>query len=115
MESPRDITALPEQVVINCTGLGSKALFNDPDLVPLKGQLIVLEPQPEVQYGCNGGSLIQAPEGSLGIHMMPRSDGIALGGTSQRDVWTMDIDEKERMRVVDGHIQFFRSIANQPI
>ena len=33
-ETPKDIATLSENVIINCTGLGSKALFNDPDLVP---------------------------------------------------------------------------------
>jgi hypothetical protein len=39
--------------------------------------------------------------------MMPRGDGIALGGTSQRDTWTLEPDEAERKRVVDGHIELF--------
>ena len=42
--------------------------------------------------------------------MMPRSDGIVLGGTSQRDVWTMDVDEVERKRIVDSHIQVFSAM-----
>jgi D-amino-acid oxidase len=109
-ETPRDIIALPEQVVVNCTGLGAKALFNDSELVPLKGQLVVLIPQPEITYGTNGGSTIPIPPNGLGIHMMPRSDGIVLGGTSQRDVWTMDVDEAERKRVVESHFQVFSSM-----
>ncbi len=110
-ESPRDLMALPEQVIVNCTGLGAKALFNDPELVPLKGQLTVMIPQTDVTYSTNGGSTIPAPPGGgLFIHMMPRSDGIVLGGTSQRDVWTMDVDEAERKRIVDSHIQVFSSM-----
>lgn len=111
METPRDVVALPESVVVNCTGLGAKALFNDPDLVPLKGQLVVLTPQPEVQYGTSGGSRSAASEPGVGIHMMARSDGIILGGTSERDVWTLDVNEKERMRVVEGHIELFKSMT----
>ena len=53
-ETPRDIAALSENVIVNCTGLGAKALFNDPELVPLKGQLVVLVPQPEITYGTSG-------------------------------------------------------------
>jgi hypothetical protein len=44
--------------------------------------------------------------------MMPRSDGIILGGTSQRDVWAMEPDEAERKRVVDGHIELFGAMKN---
>jgi len=43
---------------------------------------------------------------------MPRNDGIILGGTSQRGVWTLEPDENERRRVVDGHIELFKGMKN---
>ena len=42
--------------------------------------------------------------------MMPRSDGIVLGGTSLRDNWSLDIEEKERQRVMDLHMELFDSM-----
>jgi D-amino-acid oxidase len=108
-DTPRDIAALSENVIINCTGLGAKAIFNDPELMPLKGMLVVLIPQPEITYATSGNGRPSTPEAGF-IHMMPRSDGIILGGTSQRDVWTMDVDEKERNRVVEAHIELFTSM-----
>src|SRR4051812_38927922 len=108
-DTPRDLAALREPIVINCTGLGAKTLFGDAELVPLKGQLTVLVPQADVNYHTNGG-LTPTPPGSLGLHTMARSDGIALGGTSQRDVWTLEPDEAERKRVVDGHIALFSAM-----
>jgi glycine/D-amino acid oxidase-like deaminating enzyme len=108
-DTPRDLATLREPIVINCTGLGSRELFGDRDLLPLKGQLTVLIPQPEVNYHTVDGRR-QPAAGSLGLHMMPRSDGIILGGTSQRDVWTMEPDENERKRVVDGHIELFSAM-----
>jgi hypothetical protein len=42
--------------------------------------------------------------------MMPRADGIALGGTSQRDVWTLEPDEDERKRVVESHMEVFNAM-----
>ena len=109
-ETPRDIAALAENLVVNCTGLGAKAIFNDAELVPLKGMLVVLVPQPEITYSTSGGGRVPATAEGGFIHMMPRSDGIVLGGTSQRDVWTMEVDEKERERVVNTHIQLFNSM-----
>src|SRR3546814_7226043 len=47
--TPADITALPEALVFNCTGLGSNRLFGDAELQPMRGQLAVLLPQPEVE------------------------------------------------------------------
>jgi glycine/D-amino acid oxidase-like deaminating enzyme len=105
-DTPRDLATLREPIVVNCTGLGARDLFGDQELVPLKGQLTVLVPQPEIQYHTNGG-VPPVPGASLGIHMMARSDGIVLGGTSQRGVWTLEPDEAERKRVVDSHIAVF--------
>ena len=110
-ESPKEVAALPENVVVNCAGLGAKALFADPDLIPLKGQLTVLVAQPEIQYSTSGGARVQTAEPGLGIHMMPRADGIVLGGTSERDVWTYDVNEAERKRIVEGHIELFNCDA----
>jgi len=105
-ENPRDVMTLAEPIVVNCTGLGARDLFGDKMLVPLKGQLTVLVPQSEVDYQTSGGVNLPSTPG-IGIHMMPRGDGIVLGGTSQRDVWTMEPDEGERKRVVEGHIELF--------
>jgi D-amino-acid oxidase len=108
-ETANEVAALEEPVIVNCTGLGAKALFGDPELVPLKGQLIVLLPQDDVNYSTNGGIRVSTAEPGLGIHMMSRRDGIVLGGTSERDVWTMDINDAERKRVVEGHMALFGS------
>jgi glycine/D-amino acid oxidase-like deaminating enzyme len=108
-DAPRDLMSLGEPVIVNCTGLGSHDLFGDRDLVPLKGQLTVLVPQAEVTYRTSGGVNLPSTPG-IGIHMMPRADGIVLGGTSQRGVWTMEPDEAERKRIVDAHIELFSSM-----
>ncbi len=111
-DTPRELVALPEAVVFNCTGLGARDLFGDQELVPLKGQLTVMVPQPEVQYHTNGG-VPPVPGASLGIHMMARSDGIILGGTSQRGVWSLEPDDAERQRVVESHIKVFGAMRGQ--
>jgi hypothetical protein len=45
--------------------------------------------------------------------MMPRTDGIILGGTSEKGVWTLDVNEEERKRIVDGHIELYQAMANE--
>jgi len=42
--------------------------------------------------------------------MMARRDGIVLGGTSQRGIWTLEPDEDERRRVVESHIAVFSAM-----
>ena len=99
---PRELAALDEPLVVNCTGLGAGELFGDRDLLPLKGQLTVLLPQDEVDYGISG-ELPEAPPGILGIHMQPRRDGIALGGTSERGVWSLDPNREAMQLLVSAH------------
>ena len=109
-ETPRDVLALSENVIVNCTGLGAKALFGDDELMPLKGLLVLLPPQDEVNYSTSGGVNIPQAQRGLFIHMMPRHDGIVLGGTSERDVWTTEVNETEKKRIVDNHVALFASM-----
>ena len=114
--TPRDMAALEEPVIVNCTGLGSKALFDDQELIPVKGQLTVLVPQPEIDYATLGGVPGKArEEGGFGIHMLPRSDGIILGGTSERGEWSLEPNEEARRRVVEDHIELFEAMRSSAL
>jgi D-amino-acid oxidase len=97
--TPADIASLPEALVFNCTGLGSRDLFGDQDLHPIRGQLAILEPQPEVRY---------AAQGNFG-YMFPRADGILLGGTFERDVWDPTPQPKDIADIIADHKRFFGS------
>ncbi len=106
---PRELAALDEPVVVNCAGLGARDLFGDRTMVPLKGQLTVLVPQPEVNYGTFGGAPATTG-GGLGIHMQPRSDGIVLGGTSERGVWSLEPDPEALERILAAHRAVFSAM-----
>ena len=96
----RALAAIAEPVIVNCTGLGAKALFGDQELMPIKGQLSVLLPQPEVDY-------ITLTED---LYMFPRRDGILLGGTHERNVWTLEPNADAITHVLDGHRRFFAGL-----
>lgn len=93
------VRRLPERVVVNCTGLGARALFGDDELTPVKGQLTFLLPQPEVDYAVLQNDL----------YMFPRSDGILLGGTHERGVWSLEPDPVAKARILAGHGAMFES------
>jgi glycine/D-amino acid oxidase-like deaminating enzyme len=97
LRSPEEVRALPEPVVVNCTGLGAKYLFGDDGFDPVKGQLTMLLPQEEVDY------ILLARD----LYMFPRQDGILLGGTHEHGVETLTVDEAARQRVVAGHQALF--------
>ncbi len=95
-----ELQTLPERVIVNCTGLGAKALFGDEQLTPIKGQLTVLLPQAEIDY-CT-----IPPD----LYMFPRSDGILLGGTHEEGVWTLEPDLQAKQRILAEHARFFQQM-----
>lgn len=95
--------SLEEPVIMNCSGLGARDLFNDQDLFPIKGQLSFLLPQEEVDYMIIGNG---------GLYMFPRHDGILLGGTFERNQWSTEPDPLATRRILDGHSTFFRAMQD---
>jgi D-amino-acid oxidase len=77
-----EIDNLPQRVVVNCTGLGARKLFGDADLVPIKGQLVLLKAQPSLDY------LYSSDE----TYVFPRSDHVVVGGSHECNVNNTDID-----------------------
>lgn len=85
---PSELADLAEPVVINCTGYGARALFGDESIIPVRGQIAWLTPQPEVTYGL----------WYRGISMVPRADGIVIqaNGRSQMVGYGVDDETPDR-------------------
>ncbi|HWM29634.1 MAG TPA: FAD-dependent oxidoreductase [Woeseiaceae bacterium] len=98
----RDLMSLEQPLIINCSGLGSRDLFGDEALIPVKGQLSVLMPQAGIDY-----LMIHD-----GIYMFPRKDGILLGGTFERNIWTAAPNPDESARILREHQAFFSSMED---
>ncbi len=93
-----DVLALPEARIFNCTGLGARALFGDEALIPAKGQLVFLLPQPEVTYNVLGPGT---------TYMFPRRDGILLGGSFERNNWDLAPDPAVTEAILARHQALF--------
>src|SRR6266550_2337708 len=92
--SHEELMRLPEPIIFNCTGLGARALFNDQKLGPVRGQLEVLLPQPEVDY-------CYLSRG----YMFPRRDGIILGGTFDHDDWSLAPRAEQAAGILEVHAE----------
>jgi len=97
MKSLEEVRGLPERLVFNCTGLGAKALFGDEELTPLRGQLTVLLPQPEVTYA----TLYQ------NTYMFSRRDGMILGGTHEMGDWNLQPDITTKAAIMAKQARLF--------
>lgn len=104
-ETTDDMFDLKPKLIFNCTGLGARALFGDEELGPARGQLTMLLPQPEVDYGYVTGT----PDGYL--YMFPRKGAILLGGTVEHGEWSLEPSETERLRMLSGHAMIAQRIA----
>lgn len=67
-QTPAQLASLKQKVVINCTGYGARALWKDESVVPVRGQIAWLVPQPEVTYGLM----------YKGVSTVSRRDGLAV-------------------------------------
>jgi glycine/D-amino acid oxidase-like deaminating enzyme len=65
---PAELGRLKQKVVINCPGYGARALWRDESVVPVRGQIAWLIPQPEVTYGVYYD----------GVNLISRRDGIVV-------------------------------------
>jgi glycine/D-amino acid oxidase-like deaminating enzyme len=100
-KSRQEIARLREPVIFNCTGLGSRALFGDEELSPVRGQLEILLPQPEIDY-CYL---------STG-YMFPRRDGIVLGGTWDHDDWSLAPNPEQATGILEAHIEIMKGLRS---
>jgi hypothetical protein len=73
---PQELAGLPEKVVVDCTGYGARALWRDETIVPVRGQIAYLIPQPEFDYAV----------AYRDVNVIPRSDGIVVQAVSGGDM-----------------------------
>jgi len=51
LHEPAELARIHEKTLINATGYGARALFDDRSLIPVHGQLAGAVPQPRIDYG----------------------------------------------------------------
>jgi D-amino-acid oxidase len=66
--SPSELHQVAPKVLINATGYGARALWKDESIVPVRGQIAWLIPQPDVNYGVSYKN----------VDILARRDGIVV-------------------------------------
>jgi glycine/D-amino acid oxidase-like deaminating enzyme len=90
--------SLTQNIIINCTGLGAMTLWDDDMMLPVKGQLAMLQPQPILQY-------LFSQDG----YMFPRTDHVVIGGTFEEGV----DDETPDPSVCRGLVRHMASVFGE--
>ncbi|HUB39294.1 MAG TPA: FAD-dependent oxidoreductase [Streptosporangiaceae bacterium] len=83
------------RVIVNCTGCGARDLVPDPDVFPVRGQVVVAA-NPGITEFFVGTS---SEPGDL-TYLFPHGDVVVLGGTEQRDNWSLDADQETAAGII---------------
>lgn len=73
------------EAVVNCTGLGAKALLGDRSLFPIRGQMVVVEKKPGDTVFLDSDH----PDGM--IYVIPREAVTVLGGIADDNDWNLEV------------------------
>jgi glycine/D-amino acid oxidase-like deaminating enzyme len=86
--SPNELSTLPQKVIVNATGYGARALWKDESIIPVRGQIAWLIPQPEVNYGVMYKS----------VNILSRRDGIVVqdGGIGDMEGYNNTNEQPDR-------------------
>jgi D-amino-acid oxidase len=86
--SPSELSQVAQKVVINATGYGARALWKDESIVPVRGQIAWLIPQPEVNYGVMYKN----------VYVLGRRDGIVVqdGGKGEMEGYNDANEQPDR-------------------
>jgi len=99
------IQQLPEQIIFNCTGLGSRELFDDSALVPIRGQLVTV-----AQKNFPNIVLIQRYNDNQNIFTIiprPSKKQCIIGVTYEFGVENYEIDFDVSKNLLDAAKAFF--------
>ena len=86
LNHPGELANLPEPVIVNSTGYGARSLFGDLTLVPIRGQIAWLPPQPEITYALNYNA----------VSMIPRPMGILIQANGASQMVGYGIDDESQ-------------------
>jgi len=87
-------------ITVNCSGLGSRVLFNDTKVYPSRGQVMRIQKTSLLEAVCYNKTSEDL------VFVMPRTEDMILGGTAQDNDWRTDMDpaDNERMLVASHEI-----------
>ncbi len=95
----REVTNFEEvlqeaEIVVNCTGLGSRALAQDEAVFPIRGQIMRVTAPALLQTSPAGFVMAEDDHNDDGTttYIVPRSKDCVLGGTIQENNWSLEVD-----------------------
>lgn len=102
-----DFDELPGfDIIINCTGLGARNLCNDESVIPVRGQVALLETQTDLPIYLDNDTP---------LYIVPRKDAMIVGGTYEANIYE-EITEPETIEhILNTAYKFFPELQQKKI
>ncbi|HXW44587.1 MAG TPA: FAD-dependent oxidoreductase [Streptosporangiaceae bacterium] len=97
-------------VLVNCPGAGASQFVPDPEVVPVRGQAVLVA-NPGISEFFVG---IGPDDGDL-TYMFPHGERLVLGGTEQPGNWSREPDEPTAARIIAACAAIHPKIAAAPV
>ena len=108
-EKVQDLNELASyDIIVNCTGLGSRELLNDEALHPLQGQVVVMRAPWIRQW------VFDLREGYF-TYIIPRIKDVVLGGTAVMDEWSENPSIQVKEDILLKCQDFFPSLSKADV
>jgi D-amino-acid oxidase len=99
-------------VVVNCTGTGARELVPDPDVVAVRGQVVVVANPGITEFFAGAG---EPGDPADLTYFFPHGEQVVLGGTEQFGNWAREPDEATARHIVAACAAVEPALATAPV
>ncbi len=93
-------------IVINCAALGARQLCNDDELIPVRGQVVLLSPRNDLPIYLDN----ETP-----LYIVPREDAIIVGGTYEERIETETTEPAVIQKILNNAYNVFPHLREQKV
>ena len=97
-------------IIVNCTGLGSRELVNDNQMYPVRGQSIIVK-APWVKHGFG----YIDTRNNVFTNIVPQTEEVRLGGTTDIGNWSEQVDPLISKGIMERCCKYFPALATAPV
>ncbi|HEY2726865.1 MAG TPA: FAD-dependent oxidoreductase [Parafilimonas sp.] len=93
-------------IILNCTGLGSRKLCNDKTVIPVRGQVALLETKTGMPIYLDN---------EMPLYIVPREDAMIVGGTYEENIFKEETEPKTIERILNTAYKVFPEFKQQKV
>ena len=93
-------------IIINCSGLGARSLCHDETIIPIRGQIVLLE---------TDTSLPIYMDNETPLYIVPRKDAMIVGGTYERGVYNAVTEPETLERILAKAYSVFPQLKKHKV